>query len=372
MASTDKIPTLDLFSGIGGFSYALRPVCRTVAYSEIDPECREVLRTLMRKRRLDSAPIYEDVRAFPSRLPPGTPAPVVVTGGFPCQNISSAGQKAGIRRGNESGLFYAMASIFCRLPSVKMVVLENTPDLVKRGWDRVSKKLVECGFDHIAYGIFRAAEVGAPHRRARFYCVACKGRPTQILSTFARLKMPDPGYSWSISREPFSRLLKRPGQAYHRKEVKRCEMLGNAVVPATTAYACQQLSRALLGRLLPVSSQSPGAIIVFHNKKKYYVARTPCPGVGLLVPFPTPLKMVIGKKVHEHDAWMTPTHTTWHQYRTLTPRALTKLSNQIYYDSFECHPCTHGVRIEDRSRFCAINPRFIEYLMGYPKDWTLP
>ncbi len=81
---------LDLFSGIGGFSLGLERTggFRTVAFCEIEPYCRAVL-----KKHWPEVPCFEDVRTIK-----GTDVGVcdVITGGFPCQDISTAGKMAGI------------------------------------------------------------------------------------------------------------------------------------------------------------------------------------------------------------------------------------------------------------------------------------
>ncbi|WP_334625639.1 DNA cytosine methyltransferase [Rhizobium johnstonii] len=98
-----KLKVLDLFSGIGGFSLGLERTggFSTVAVCEIDEFCRRLL-----SRRFPNARQYDDVRTLTAeRLAhDGIHRVNVITGGFPCQDVSNAGKRAGIE-GSRSGLW---------------------------------------------------------------------------------------------------------------------------------------------------------------------------------------------------------------------------------------------------------------------------
>jgi DNA (cytosine-5)-methyltransferase 1 len=93
----------------------------------------------------------------------------VVSGGFPCQDISAAGKGAGID-GERSGLWAAMARIIGEVRP-KYVFVENSPLLVRRGLARVLADLAGMGFD-AQWGVVGAVDAGAPHRRKRCWIVA--------------------------------------------------------------------------------------------------------------------------------------------------------------------------------------------------------
>jgi DNA (cytosine-5)-methyltransferase 1 len=154
---------LDLFSGIGGFSLGLeRAGMRTVAFCEIDPYCRRVLR-----KHWPSVPIYDDIRTLNAgQLPIGID---VICGGFPCQDISVAGKGAGIE-GERSGLWSEYARIIGELRP-RYVIVENVAALLGRGLDRVLGDLAALGFD-AEWHCIPASAVGAPHRRDRVWIVA--------------------------------------------------------------------------------------------------------------------------------------------------------------------------------------------------------
>src|SRR5690606_18435614 len=105
-------------------------------------------------------PIWDDVRTFDGR--PWRGRVDVVSGGFPCQDISSAGKGAGIE-GERSGMWREMARIVGEV-GPRYVFVENSPMLVSRGLGRVLGDLAALGYD-ARWGVLGAIDVGAPHRR---------------------------------------------------------------------------------------------------------------------------------------------------------------------------------------------------------------
>lgn len=159
---------LDLFSGIGGFSLAVDRVWPEVEHEfcEIDPFCQQVL-----KKHWPHAKIHGDIKTL-------TAGPAdLVTGGFPCQDISNArtwttqGEhvEQGIR-GTRSGLWTEMARVI-KETRPKFVVAENVEALASKGLRTVLRDLHEIGYD-AEWDIISAAYVGAPHQRKRLFIVA--------------------------------------------------------------------------------------------------------------------------------------------------------------------------------------------------------
>ncbi|TKD00423.1 DNA cytosine methyltransferase [Polyangium fumosum] len=151
-----------LFSGIGllelGLEWAgLGPVAWQV---EQDAWCRGVL-----ARHWPRAKRYEDVRAVGAELEEVD----LICGGFPCQDISYAGNGAGIE-GERSGLWREQCRIICLLRP-RYVLVENVAALLVRGVDRVLGDLAEAGYD-AEWSCVRASDVGAPHRRERLFILA--------------------------------------------------------------------------------------------------------------------------------------------------------------------------------------------------------
>lgn len=167
---------LDLFSGIGGFSLGLERTggFKTVAFCEIDPFCRRVL-----AKHWPEVPCYDDVRNITAGLlqRDGVGPIDVITGGFPCQDISCAGKKAGLEDGTRSGLWSEIARL-CGELRPRYVIVENVANLLAGpperpgGWfGRVLGDLAERGYD-AEWENIPAATLGAPHRRERVWLVA--------------------------------------------------------------------------------------------------------------------------------------------------------------------------------------------------------
>ena len=159
---------LALFAGAGGgILGGMLLGWRTVCAVEIDSYCQRVLAERQNDGTLEPFPIYPDVCEFDGREWRG--AVDVVSGGFPCQDISSAGKGAGIT-GERSGLWSEMARIIGGVRP-RFVFVENSPALTSRGLGTVLGDLAAMGFD-AEWGVLGAHHVGAPHLRARIWIVA--------------------------------------------------------------------------------------------------------------------------------------------------------------------------------------------------------
>lgn len=157
---------LDLFSGIGGLTLALEPWVKPVAYCEVDRYSQAVLLSRMAEGSLPAAPIWDDVRTLSGY---SLPAIDIICGGFPCQDISSAGAGAGLA-GERSGLFFEILRL-AKEVRLKFLFLENVPAIRQRGLDTVGWELAQAGYD-CRWGIVSAAAVGANHRRERWFLLA--------------------------------------------------------------------------------------------------------------------------------------------------------------------------------------------------------
>ena len=154
---------LDLFSGIGGFALGLQRTggFKTVAFCDFDPKTHLVL-----KKNFPGVPIFNDVKTLKGE-DVGTVD--IVTGGFPCQDLSVAGKGAGLA-GERSGLWYEMHRII-KETKPKWVIAENVSALRSKGLDEVLWSLAQIGYD-AEWHCIPASAVGAPHRRDRIWIVA--------------------------------------------------------------------------------------------------------------------------------------------------------------------------------------------------------
>lgn len=216
---------LDLFSGIGGFSLGLERTggFQTVAFCEIDPFCRRVL-----AKHWPEVKQYEDVRTLdaPTLRRDGI-AVDVIAGGFPCQDVSSAGKRAGIA-GERSGLWSEFARLIGEIRPAYAVV-ENVSDLRARGFGTVLGDLAAIGYD-ADWECIPARAVGAPHRRDRIWIVAhpnsgrqqertqLDGRPTQAAADRNTRRPHVDGLGNALADTDCSRSHARSQARIHRSE----------------------------------------------------------------------------------------------------------------------------------------------------------
>jgi len=159
---------LALFAGAGGGVLGGKLLgWRCVCAVELDEYARRVLIARQNDGCLDPFPIWDDVRTFDGR--PWRGVVDLVSGGFPCQDISAAGKGAGIT-GSRSGLWSEMARIISEVRP-RYVWVENSPMLVQRGLAVVLGDLAALGFD-ARWGIVGAHHAGAPHKRDRIWILA--------------------------------------------------------------------------------------------------------------------------------------------------------------------------------------------------------
>lgn len=177
---------VSLFAGVGGFDLALeRNGVKVVASVEIDKKAQEVL-----KKHFPQSTIFGDITGVTGEqlIAAGfDPANGIITGGFPCQDLSVAGKRAGLE-GARSGLFWQI----CRLldeTRTQNFILENVPGLLSSNGGKdmavVVEALVERGY-RVAYRVLDAQHFGVPQRRRRVFIVGCLGdsgrSPEEILA----------------------------------------------------------------------------------------------------------------------------------------------------------------------------------------------
>ena len=156
---------LDLFTGYGGITLALSEWVRPIAYCEIEPYCQSVLLSRMSEGRLPIAPIWDDVRSLHGCMLPEID---IIYGGLSCQDVSCSGAKKGLL-GELSGLFVEVMRLAEEIkPS--FVFLENVRGIC--GYlSTIAKEMAALRYD-CRWGIISAYDVGAPHKRERWFCLA--------------------------------------------------------------------------------------------------------------------------------------------------------------------------------------------------------
>jgi len=156
---------LALFAGAGGGILGGHLLgWRTVCAVEWEPYPASVLCARQNDGIIPPFPIWDDVQTFDGK--PWRGIVDVVSGGFPCQDISSAGGGAGIT-GSRSSMWKHMARIIGEVRP-QYAFIEHSPMLTIRGLETVLCDLASMGFN-ANWGVISAADVGAPHLRERIW-----------------------------------------------------------------------------------------------------------------------------------------------------------------------------------------------------------
>lgn len=258
-----RINELALFAGAGGGILGGKLLgWRTVCAVERDEYAASVLVQRQNDGHLEPFPIWDDVCTFDGR--PWKGRVDVISGGFPCQDISIAGKGSGIE-GQRSGLWVEMARIIDEVRP-QYAFVENSPMLTSRGLGRVLGDLAALGY-YAEWGVLGAHHVGAPHKRDRIWIVACDsnryGKPTQPVndeasgvpelapdSSFRRHRPQEDkvrsrrhgfvnGSWWEVEPK-----LGRVANGMARR-VDRLRAIGNGQVPAVAAIAFEILRERL-------------------------------------------------------------------------------------------------------------------------------
>ena len=243
------LTNISLFSGAGGLDLGAKLVggFKTVAYVEFDRYAQGVLMSRMRSGDLDDAPIFEDVRTFDGTSLRGSID--VVSGGFPCQDISIAGKRAGIAGGAKSGLWREFARII-REVLPEYILVENVPAIfLDDNLGIVLGELAEMGIDAQWWSI-PAGGFGAHFYGERFFLCGWRVGSAASGGGWERVRAIKAG-TWS--EQQFKGLLQSIGRvdapsrtgkrisdgvAFSSHRLRLC---GNGVVPQQAAVAWQKI-----------------------------------------------------------------------------------------------------------------------------------
>jgi DNA (cytosine-5)-methyltransferase 1 len=241
---------LSLFTGGGGGVYASKLLGhKIVGYVEFNEYCQKIIKQRIDDGIFDNAPIYGDIREFDGTPYCGTVD--LVSGGFPCQDISCAGKGKGLN-GERSGLWSEMARIIREVRPLYAFV-ENSPVLTSRGLDVVLGDLAEMGYN-ARWGVLGSANAGIGTLRNRLWVVASsvsfgleRNREHQTSGgKLGRSKLWTPKKTSDVLR---SFLQRADASDLHgipngiSARVDRLKASGNAQVPAVAALAWRILTQ---------------------------------------------------------------------------------------------------------------------------------
>lgn len=358
--SEGHLNVLDLFSGIGGFSKALQGAIKTHIYCDLDEDCRNILRKHFDKKR--NPPLFlQNVKNIDKKCIEKNPIFTeleMICAGFPCIDISVANYKGKGLEGEYSGLFSEIIRIIDLLPNIKVLFLENSPQIRTKGLEQILCSLKKRKFSCI-WTYIHASDVGALHKRKRWYCLCIKLDNSNIIDKIKTVSYRKniENFDWNENKDE-PRILKTDQFDFLEKKryMKRCAMLGNSIVPQCAAYAWNKLVEEFKNLIHKM----------IKNEKKSTIQ------TEIIIP---PIKQNTiqlsffdGKNRFVKNRWATPVRSIWHMFSGISSkRCETTLVVQILFEK--------NTKIKKDNKSSAynkyiVNPRFIEHLMGYPKDWT--
>ncbi len=246
------LKVLDLFAGAGGFTLAgeMAGGYETIAFCEIDKYAQRVLR-----KNWPDVPIFDDVTKLRGS---DVGAVDVITGGFPCQDVSAAGKQLGTIDGERSSLFKEILRIASEVGEIRgqlpWLLMENVGNLIRGGdglwFASVLHGLAEVGYD-AEWHILPASYIGACHRRERVWIIAYPGKTSDARN----IKKPvfwqsylqgEPGRGlarWSQRSDiPEPRTFR--GDDGVPNLTQRIGLMGNAIVPQVAACFMRALREA--------------------------------------------------------------------------------------------------------------------------------
>lgn len=409
------LSSMDLFTGVGGITHALSGICKPRLYCEIDKPCRNVLKARINDGSLPNAPIIKDVRNITIKSLTEAPYKInkgdidIVVGGFPCQGFSNMGNKTGLEH-VQSGLYSEIIRIVDEF-GPKAVFLENVPNVLKVMFDQLRTDFHSRGFC-LAWTVVPASLIGAPHERARWFCLAFK--PLEF-NLDIKNGLAYKRYPWQNPKigTPV-RMITLANKTDKHINNQRMGMLGNSVVPDAVRFAflglvtgyrhtdleCKSLRFSLMkdikglhnphhgtqSRSLMVTSKDTPrngvSVCVGPPKLKSYVTlrlKRSLQVLKALKDSHKPVGLVLDPRYntvtqHSRDIspgrllqqrtpirqWSTPRHGNVAPSRHLTVRTVRDLATQIRFE----------VNTPDKDRYGDVNAQFVEHMMGYPLGWT--
>jgi site-specific DNA-cytosine methylase len=375
------LKSIDLFTGTGALTLALKGVAEPMLYCDVDASSRALIAHKQTTGDLPVAPIHDDIRS----LKP--PRADMVIGGFPCVGFSPRGKREHFGN-HQSSLFYEMMRIV-EESGAHAVFMENVPGVVAE-IDAIKDTLGGMGFS-MRWTVVGADDVGAPHVRKRWFCIAYK--PTSALLA---LEIDVAGetytpFDWSASAAP-----PRTRRLATREDVRasdaRWALLGNGVVPDAVRLGFFRLFTAGRVRQLEDGNVSfvredqvaSSSVPSSRNAKRCDIPHVDTSGQQtllssepIIVPstwnacivldpsaLPPPDKPSPNQStatlqcILNLNRWSTPRHGMTRPCRVLTDRSSRDLPTQIVFEA----------TTENRSH--AVNADFCDWVMGLRPGYT--
>jgi DNA (cytosine-5)-methyltransferase 1 len=383
------LSSVDLFSGIGGFGLAFNSFCTPVLYCEKDVNVRRTLKKLMTDGKLHSAQIIEDVKHTDAIKALCTGKNIhLVTAGFPCVGFSTVGKRSGLKN-EQTNLFFDCVSVIAALRP-DMVLFENVASVLSSNHTSDLKLVVsvmhDLGYD-IRWTTVSACDVGLPHRRKRWFALCYKKENVHT-------EIPMTDVYRSVGQEPALNHMKAS------RHNQRYRMLGNSIVPMAAVLAffrmysgfSIQTMKDLENQKTPVKFASSCVVasvpkttqhvdVNKHGVVTYIALEEKNDDMYVSVElsqdqYLSSHKQRVSNKARSDKStriaeatlsiWPTPRTKCAHASHVLTSRGLRDLPTCARFARMvegQREPCTDH---DDQ-----VNIQWIEWLMGYPSDWTV-
>ena len=229
---------LDLFSGIGGFALAAKWVwgdeLDITGFCEIEKYAQKVL-----QKNFPGVPIYDDITKLNGKDFKNID---LITGGFPCQDISVAGKGAGIKEGTRSGLWFELWRIISEVRP-RFALIENVPMLTIRGGTRVIADLAKIGYD-CEWQVISAKQVGSWHKRERMWIITYSNKNEYTFNRKSRSRRKSRKLCRSNLRDLWDKNIPSDFVRISNgipSRVDRLKGLGNSIVPQVAALIMERI-----------------------------------------------------------------------------------------------------------------------------------
>lgn len=383
-----KLNSVDLFTGLGGFVLGLSRMYTPIVYCDASPLVRSNLIRLIASKQIPAAPIVDDVCDTAAIVSAAQGRRVdLLTAGFPCIGFSIAGKQEGLHN-VESNLVRSVFDAVDKLhPSV--VMLENSTGVLTTDGGAnlrfIARNFERRGYD-CQWTTCKASDVGLPHCRIRWFCLCVSRKHLRMPRNIKKSRAGNTNLVEGLVGPPPALGRMPPILAKRSRTYKdRVFLLGNAVVPAVVQLAFARLSqiyawsRSLdtealnaLSRLSKIGRtgiwRSGRAMPVhpFPNQEEPDHKIVLCPDnyqpTGVRRAEITAPRIVANRHMR---IWPTPRASKPSHSNVLTMRTRRDLATAAL---FACS--VRGKAQPKAVKGQTVNPRFIEWLMGFPLGWT--
>lgn len=384
--------SIDLFSGLGGIAHSLRGFVEPLVYCDIEPVCRATIEARIATGDLADAPIVRDVRDTRAILAAvGSRKVDMLISSSSCVGFSTTGARAGLRH-PETKLFLDVLDLLV-LVKAPMLFMENVGAILTsndgRDYKAILSRFASMGY-RVSWCVLTAEHVGGWHKRRRWFALAYK--PLALRGQVLRLpiSLTVHRFKWTQSAKPVETVPPPRKSCEGSKEMvadsnRRMKMLGNAVVPDCTRLAFMYLysggavSDITTRRMRHEQFDAVHSVFSVRNTFPTFGISSARGGIAhehVLGPLPykpvkLSLKIDLGRHTRTRSKHVKSLKGTVIMDRYMTPRA-----QNLSWCHFPTHRCLGDLGTQLRfmrgvPNFQGhINPRFVEFLMGYPRDWT--